>query len=71
LKKEPKNFCESGLALGSERNRRLPGSAQPDSRHLSGRKEQVASEFWLSDDQWAVIEPLVPTHRRRVATRYD
>jgi transposase len=26
----------------------------------------VANEFWLSDRQWAVLEPLLPMHRRGV-----
>jgi len=29
----------------------------------------MANEFWLSDDQWAVIEPLVPTGRCGVPPR--
>ncbi len=27
---------------------------------------QLANEFWLSDRQWAALEPLIPTHRRGV-----
>jgi transposase len=26
----------------------------------------MANEFWLSDRQWAVLEPLIPLHRRGV-----
>jgi transposase len=26
----------------------------------------MANEFWLSDDQWGMIEPLIPMHRRGV-----
>jgi transposase len=26
----------------------------------------MANEFWLSDDEWAAIEPLIPMHRRGV-----
>jgi transposase len=26
----------------------------------------MATEFWLTDDEWAKFEPLVPMHRRRV-----
>ena len=28
--------------------------------------DQLANEFWLSDRQWAALEPLIPTHRRGV-----
>ena len=26
----------------------------------------MANEFWLSDRQWATLEPLIPLHRRGV-----
>jgi transposase len=29
----------------------------------------MANEFWLSDDEWAAIEPLIPMHRRGVKPR--
>ena len=29
----------------------------------------MANEFWLSDEQWAVLEPLIPQHRRGVKPR--
>jgi transposase len=28
--------------------------------------DQMANEYWLNDEQWAVIEPLIPTGRRGV-----
>jgi transposase len=26
----------------------------------------MANEYWLSDGQWAVVEPLIPMNRRGV-----
>jgi transposase len=29
----------------------------------------MANEFWLTDDEWAAIKPLIPMHRRGVKPR--
>lgn len=33
------------------------------------RNGPMANEFWLSDRQWAVLEPLIPMNRRGVKPR--
>ena len=53
-------------ALGSELNCPCTGAGEFDSSYLFKREEQMANEFWLDDDQWAAIEPLLPLGRRGV-----
>ena len=37
-----------------------------DSNSVITGVKQMANEFWLTDAQWAAIEPLIPMHRRGV-----
>jgi hypothetical protein len=63
----PRREVHEHKALGSEPNL-FPCSdaGWSDSSSLADRSGPVANEFWLSNQQWAVLEPLIPLNRRGV-----
>src|SRR5262249_23581216 len=46
-----------------------PGSVGRDSSSLIDGSGAMANEFWISDRQWAMLEPLIPMGRRGVKPR--
>lgn len=56
-------------ALGSEPNYLLPRLESFRFKLLDDRSTAVANEFWMSDRQWACLEPLIPLSRRGVKPR--